>query len=332
MSIVSIHIPPSVHPFFWLAALAVFPLLIINFCFFTFWIFARFKNAFFSFVILFLGLTHFKSTFSYANKEPTDNLKVVSYNVRLFNLYSKEKSETKTKAAFVSWVNEENPDVICLQEFQDNQQKIITQLKKAGYVYHHSYLAQKGSPELLSGNIIFSKYPLLSKGLVEGGYSLNQTIYADIHYKEDTVRVYNAHLKSMSLNKKLKDQLKVEKSRLVLWRKLAKGAVGRAEQVEEIVEHLNPNDRAIIFCGDLNDTPYSYVYHSLKSLMQNAFESSGKGFGFTLNHHQNDTDIRFLRIDHQFYNSKLSCDYFKTDCDMYYTDHYPIIANYTLLK
>lgn len=86
-------------------------------------------------------------------------------------------------------------------------------------------------------------------------------------------------------------------------------------------KHLLGSPYPVILAGDFNDLPYSYTYFSLRENLENAFESKGRGFGFTYN-----KVLFFLRIDNVFFDKALEVLQFKTLREVDYSDHYPISA------
>jgi endonuclease/exonuclease/phosphatase family metal-dependent hydrolase len=65
----------------------------------------------------------------------------------------------------------------------------------------------------------------------------------------------------------------------------------------------------------------------MKSLLNNAFEEAGNGFGFTYN-----GKLFFLRIDNQFVDEGLTVTDFRTHRNIPFSDHFPISATYSLDK
>jgi endonuclease/exonuclease/phosphatase family metal-dependent hydrolase len=172
---------------------------------------------------------------------------------------------------------------------------------------------------------IFSKYPILKKGNVQvrDKYSYG-AIYADILFQKDTIRVYNIHLKSMSINTEaLKDTDNLKKNYFDLFRRLKNGFSQRAKQVRLIQESIEKCPYKVILCGDLNDLPYSYTYYKLSQVLENAFEQGGRGFGFTFN-----SWLFFLRIDNQFFSESIQIKDCETIREIDYSDHFPIKATY----
>src|SRR5690606_3320508 len=104
-------------------------------------------------------------------------------------------------------------------------------------------------------------------------------------------------------------------------RKLKNGIQMRASQVKILSEHIQNSPYPVILAGDFNDVPYSYTYFTLRSILRNAFEEAGRGFGFTYNQ-----VLFFLRIDNIFFGEGLEAKVFKTHREVDYSDHYPISA------
>ncbi len=73
-------------------------------------------------------------------------MKIISYNVNGIR--------AAFKKGFIEWLQEENPDVICLQETKANQEQVeVEQIEALGY-HHYWFSAQKKG---YSGVAIFSK-------------------------------------------------------------------------------------------------------------------------------------------------------------------------------
>ncbi len=257
---------------------------------------------------------------------------MLSYNVRLFNVYPQFADETfSTTRKIMNFIKNSEADVVCLQEFynmtSDTLFNTIHRIKKKYPYYYYSttYTNHAGGT---FGMIIFSKYPIKSKGQVvfqEG--SNNQTIYADIELPEGTARIYNMHLQSMSIDdtqiaeSQFNAKSKTEVMKAFL--KYKKGTINRSVQVDKLVSHIKESPYKVIVCGDLNDPPYSYTYEKLDGELDNAFEEKGSGFEFTYN-----GKIPFLRLDQQFCDPNLDVIYFNTKNEISYTDHFPIMAGY----
>ena len=268
---------------------------------------------------------------SFKSEKPKE-FSVLSYNIRLFNVYPQFADKTfSTTRKIIDFVKKSEADVVCLQEFyndpKDTLFNTVHRIKKK-YPYYYFSTTYKNHTGGTFGMVIFSKYPIVSKGKVvfhEG--SNNQTIYADIDFPAGKARVYNMHLQSMSIDDKeiaeshfdTRSKTKVIQAFL----KYKNGTINRSIQVDKLVGHIKESPYKAVVCGDLNDPPYSYTYEKLSDVLTNAFEKKGNGFGFTFN-----GKIPFLRIDHQFCDSNLIVTDFETKSSVSFTDHFPIIAAY----
>lgn len=299
----------------------------------------QFKPAFvFGLIALILGTPtafRFVQISFIRGKAETKQLKVTSYNSMLFDLYNWSKNnETRTK--IMNNLVEINPDILCLQEFYNSEEKgdfhnidSITQLLKTPY-YHCEYTTTLRTFDHW-GIATFSKYPIVKKGkIVFNTTSNNICIYSDIVVNKDTLRVYNVHLQSVSFSKQdnqfLEDVISEKnaedemiKSKNII-RRLKRAFLKRTMQVDMIVLHMRLCPYKMILCGDFNETAASYSYEQLSRNLKDAFIEKGLGFGRTYAGKW----PRF-RIDYILHDKRLHCSNYKRS-DETFTDHYPITA------
>ena len=173
---------------------------------------------------------------------------------------------------------------------------------------------------------IFTKGKILNSGLLFPKEDINNVLFADILISSDTVRVYNVHLESMGIEiNEMSTSEEVKEAYNKLKSKFVNGSVQRAAQIEKLLQHTQTCNYPVIISGDFNDVPYSYNYFKLRANYNNAFEEVGKGFGFTFN-----GGLPFLRIDNQFYDSRLKAHSFETLRDVLYSDHFPVKGSYSV--
>ena len=291
-------------------------------------------------VLLFLllgGKLHFR-TFTFGSDEVNENgteLRIMSYNVRLFDLYNANPEESiGTKDKIFKYLKERNPDVVCFQEFyhQDAPTKFITRdtlTSILGSVDFHERYAHKLAGRQNFGIALFSKYPIIEKGNVAfpvAHSNFNYCIYADIVKNNDTIRVYNVHLQSISLQKDdyaLFDEKNVasaeESSNAVkLIHKINQAFPVRAEQAAVIMEHVRNSPYKAVVCGDFNDTPLSYCYNQFNQILVDAYRNTSKGIGTTYAGR-----IPVGRIDYIFHSLKLGSKDFVIQQEAL-SDHYAI--------
>lgn len=276
---------------------------------------------------LIIGWKFIQVTFQLNEKtDATEGLTVLSYNTHLFNFRWNNDTPEASPQNALQWVRDNPADVKCLQEFLQDyttpSHNSIKQLSREGE-YEYAYHIVDGNPKKRSyGMAIFSRHPIINEGLVFDNKKNNGAMFVDIKVNKDTIRIYNTHLESMSIRAdQLGDVEGIKQNYRSTLRKLKNGIQTRAAQVKILSEHILNSPYPVIMAGDFNDVPYSYTYFTLRSILKNAFEEAGRGFGFTYN-----KVLFFLRIDNIFYSQGLNAVHFKTHREVDYSDHYPISA------
>lgn len=324
----------KIIPFFGLAYPFIFTgtiLLLI------FWIFAHSKWVWSIIVVILLGGTlHFR-TFSFGSetvKKSGTTLKIMSYNVQLFGLYSTISNRNQdTKNAVFDFLRTEQPEVVCFQEFYKKKKRdFITKdsiIQILGTKYHHEKFAKQFGNRQSFGVALFSKFPIINKGDIDfekQDKSFNYCIYADIVKNKDTFRIYNIHLQSIRFgedeyalfseenltNTENKDKF------LGLLRKVLHSYPIRAKQAKKVVDHIKDSPYPVIVCGDFNDTPMSYVYNQFNAVLNDAFRESSFGIGSTYA-----GKIPIGRIDYIFHSKELKATNFSIQ-EAALSDHYAI--------
>lgn len=227
----------------------------------------------------------------------------------------------------LDWLVQEDADVKCLQEFYNDNSSIV-------FNATHT-LSEEGKyqsfvrPSLVNrigaefGLAIFSRFPIMHRGEVTTeGDSMQYAIFVDLDTPSGRVRVYNVHLRSMSIDE---NTLGNQEAYPSIARKLKDGFTVRARQVERLLAHIEQSPYPVVVSGDFNDLPYSYSYFLLRRHLTNTFEEAGHGFGFSYNGR-----LPFLRIDNQFFSDALRAYRFVTYQDVGFSDHYPIKAVYAV--
>lgn len=326
---------------FWpLEILAIsYPFILLpNLLFILYWALKRHRFAFISCAIILIGydklsLLYKPELFSVDLRQPEGSLKIMSYNVRLFDLYN-WTGNLKTRAKMFDVIRREQPDVFCIQEYyhEDKGPFNNNDSLKAILTTNHAFIKYGVTLRKTQhwGMAVFSKYPIIGEGDVffkEG--RINFGIFADIVYNNDTIRVYNIHLQSNHLHNEdyrflerpdsgSNEEIVNNAKRIT--RLLKKGVIKRSDQVDELAAHMATSPFPYIICGDFNDPPFSYTYHTLADNMKDAFMECGKGFGVT--YRGSFPPYRIDFILHQ--------DYFVTRrflrLNEDHTDHYPIVA------
>jgi endonuclease/exonuclease/phosphatase family metal-dependent hydrolase len=291
------------------------------------------KIFFYHLAALLIGFPFMLVTFSIHKQGQTDqSLKILSYNVRVFNNYAHLRNKNfESSKKMIEWSVNDDSDIKCFQEFynKDNSElfNVVNRMKAAGwkYVNYKQVLVDRSNADF--GIVIFSKYPMVYKGaLYDDKGVFKKTIFADVLYHGDTVRIYNVHLKSMSIDvDNVTDAEKLSRSYKKTGQQLREGFIYRSEEVDLLTRHIAKSPHPVILCGDLNDMPYSYSYFQLRRVLNNSFEQAGNGFGFTYN-----GKLFFLRIDNQFFSPSVAIQGFDTYRKVKYSDHFPVKGMYSI--
>jgi endonuclease/exonuclease/phosphatase family metal-dependent hydrolase len=106
---------------------------------------------------------------------------------------------------------------------------------------------------------------------------------------------------------------------------LGKAFRERAVQAKVIAEQVKKQQTdGIILCGDFNDTPLSYAYHTIKGDLSDAYAENEFGAGIT--YHE---DLFLFRIDFIMHSKNIQ-SYNCTIDKVAYSDHYPVWSYLTV--
>jgi endonuclease/exonuclease/phosphatase family metal-dependent hydrolase len=315
---------PKIFPILSVLTLFMPLFFLLNGLFFLYWAIQFKKRMFLSGLVLLMGITFINKFYKFSSIEtPEDNkdFVVMSYNVRLFNLF-KWLDKEDVPGIILGFINDKNPDILCIQEFSSSTD---IDLK----LYRYKYILMEGN-KIKTGQAIFSKFPIISQGNIVFPNSNNNVIYADIKKGKDIIRVYNMHLQSIKITPDVNeiseniDVMDKDKSQMLL-KRIAKAFKQQQQQAEIFKEHEKKCEYPIIICGDMNNSAFSYVYRSIKGTLKDSFEEAGKGFGQTYKFKYYPT-----RIDYIFADEKMTVKKFESFSDFENSDHYPIMAKMSL--
>jgi endonuclease/exonuclease/phosphatase family metal-dependent hydrolase len=347
LSYLSLYISPVK---FWPIAFAGFAypiLLLINIFFVLFWLVFLKRYFLLSLIAILLGFNQIKTYIKFSGTDHKlsyeNSLKVMTYNVRLFDLYNwRSDSSKSTRSAIFNLFKEESPDILCLQEYYSGAGKHAdfadSICEKVGYKYRNVELINKENAGLPYGLAIFSKSPIIATYKLNFPNSKVNFCHAcDICVGKDTIRVLNLHLESVKFGKEdynfvseitntpaNNDNLK--KGSWAIFSKMKNAYIKRAAQIETVARYIKESPYPVIFCGDFNDTPVSYSYRQINNELEDSFVEEGQGLGQTHN-----SMIPFLRIDYIFHSKSLQLVDFKT-IEKDYSDHFPVVARFDLTK
>ena len=317
---------PKLFPFLSVLTLILPLFLILNAIFFTYWALQLKRQVILSALLLLMGITFINKFYKFSSTnlpEHANDFTVMSYNVRLFNLFE-WIAEPNVPEKIRRFINEQNPDILCLQEFSYAAE---VDLK----AYPHTFIFMQGD-KIKTGQGIFSKFPIINKGNLEFPNSNNNVVYADIKKGIDTIRVYSIHLQSIKItpdvNEITNDINGIDQRRSeIIFRRISKAFKEQQLQAEIIKNHKKDCPYPIIICGDMNNSAFSYVYRSIKGKLNDSFEEGGNGFGQTY-------QFRYYpaRIDYIFTDVRMKVKDFKNFPEFKNSDHYPIMTRLLLME
>jgi len=301
---------------FWPLAFAAmgYPIaLALTIFFIGYWLLRRRWFLFLNIVFILLKWNLVASTFQLNSKtDPsTDGIKVMTYNVRLFDYYDWSKNKN-TRHWIYDFLFNQQPNILCFQEFyHDNTGYFPTidtllDVNSLKHMHVENY-TDKVNKKQLWGMATLSSYPIINKGKIdfEGTYG-NLCLFTDLRIGHDTVRVYNLHLQSIRLGNEgyaildeivNKQELKDVVGGKNIVKQMIHGFQKRAQQAELVKSHVNNCPYPVILCGDFNDVPTSYAYQTLAAGLKDSFSESGRGIGNTF------VKVPFFRIDNILFST-----------------------------
>jgi endonuclease/exonuclease/phosphatase family metal-dependent hydrolase len=277
---------PRQYWLFSICSLFIPVIFFINILLALIWLVFHWRFMFIPLATLLAGYYHMGLFISMQDDETKGKCLSEPFSVMSFNMYGlkllKHKDESKfnaNKSRFLSFIRNNDPDVLCVQENNLFADDMIT--KSEVFPYTH-YIVQHGAA-------IYSKHPFLDQGKIDFGTKTNSCLWADVLIRGKKLRVYSIHLQSNRVSKdleKMKDEQEENNSaKLGLLRRIfgnyKRMAIIRAEQAEKINEHAKHSVAPVIMCGDFNDTPFSFPYNVLTDLYRDSFLARGKGLGST---------------------------------------------------
>lgn len=284
-------------------------------------------------------------------------IKIASWNVGMFSSSSGGSGKAagtpgrltreECRREIGEFIAVENPHILCLQEFfADDYTQADTLYGQYPYRHYHLFKARNGK---LFGNMILSKFPIADKGVLSFRGSTNLSIFADVEHYGRTLRIYNNHLESYdvsftALAHKFYDKLnemkkgegnvspvkeeslggEITRDIVETHGKMKNTFIKRSEQVGRILDDINRNPHQTIICGDFNDTPMSYTYHTLAKNRKDTFREAGSGFGATFI-----PVWPLLRIDYLLVPQDAECISHTVHKESH-SDHYPVTCSVIL--
>ena len=336
LSYASIIVNPAKVWFISLAGIFFIPLSILN-IFLLLWAVKRRSKSFMIPLLALLPSIFFVGRYVQSDSDEDriarmshtgKTLKIVSYNVGRF-AYDKGGFTSRGECAdsVFAFILDQNPDIICLQEFHTSDVRRVKSLinRRMSDYNAEYYLFPTGKGAF--GNITLSKLPVKGKGVIKFDGSTNLAIYTDYQQGGKSFRVYNCHFESYSISMSGILRAIAGRDRAVFaetGNKMKRSITRRPKQVDQVFSHIEDCPVESFVCGDFNDNPMSYTYYRMTRGRNDAFVEAGDGFGATFA-----TMWPVLRIDYV-----LAPEAFKVVSHdiprIPYSDHYPVITEIEL--
>lgn len=310
-----------------------FSLFFFILCFYTiYYLLTKNKKSILGVFFLLLGYLVQPSFYAlslFTNQSHDQEVKIITYNVRNFNLYEDREGNDRDK--IIAYLKEEDPDIVCFQEaYQAPNWLTLSRLKKElSMPYVHFEQGVVVNKNRKFGLLTVSKYPIVQKQRIDFNAKGNLAMRSDLLINDDTISVYNLHLASVHLGPEDYEYLEniqeenqhydAGKTYQIL-RKLKASFIKRSKQANIVKQEVKQNHFAKIVCGDFNDTSTSYAYSTVKGDLQDTFTKGNFGIGNSYA-----GPLPFVRIDHVFTSKQfkvLDHDINKLSI----SDHYPVIV------
>jgi endonuclease/exonuclease/phosphatase family metal-dependent hydrolase len=327
VSYISIFFNPAKLWFISLFGLYYIPIVILNVVLLSMAVVRWSASAWLPIVVLLPSiffLRHFVNYNQQKQAYSSNSYKILTYNVGQYSSGKMDISRKECIRQISSFIQTEDPDVVCFQEFYIASPSEVKQILPQ--YPHKQYHLIKIRDNYYFGNLIASKRPIISKGKITFEKSTNLSIYADINFSDDTIRIYNNHLESYSLSpssllKKLRNGTRtISDEWKEIHAKMKTSNIKRAHQVDRVLKHIQNSEYKSVICGDFNDTPMSYTYQQLRKVSQDTFLEAGHGFSSTYSFLW-----PLLRIDYVLVPTDYQVQSHTTP-RIRYSDHYPVIT------
>lgn len=257
-------------------------------------------------------------------------VRILTWNVGRFAMQDADAGVTDIAQcvdSIFSFIRQEDPDIICLQEFSVAASEPVREYLKrkfAGYTAEYYLFPEK---QRSSGNVTLSRLPVTGKGKIKFEESANLAIYTDHSSGERSFRVYNCHFESYNISLTGLVRAVADRDSTVVAQtgtKVKRSITRRPRQVDQVFEDIENCKLPSFVCGDFNDNPMSYTYYRMTRGRKDAFVEAGEGFGATYS-----LLWPMLRIDYILYPEDGRAVSYEIP-RLPYSDHYPVITEIEL--
>lgn len=327
------YIPPGKNFFISFLGLSLPVLLLLNAIFALYWI-IRWKYWVAIPLIAIIGnwgyLSRIYQMSSSEDKPQKGTLKIATYNVDNFG---NDHTGYSCKE-IASFMEERGVDIICFQEFGQNQYFTRDSIKKALANWSYQIIPQSPDSMPILQVALFSRFPIKDSKLITYPNSNNCSMWCDIDINGKLIRVFNNHLQTTEVSQNKKELEKEiikentsgqERAALRLLDGLKENFVKRTAQAETLKRLINATPHPLLVCGDFNSLPSSYTYRTVKgNKLQDGFQTAGHGYMYTFRHFKH-----LLRIDYILHSSHFKGIRYDSQ-ELDYSDHNPVVMEVKL--
>lgn len=295
-------------------------ILFFNVLFVIYWLFRKPVFSLIPLIAILLGYEFITSYIGFREttaievpKSSKNFIRIMTYNVHFFKQFG-NKNNPFTKEQMLNIIRNEQPDVICFQEFFSRQtgeynfKKLIKEVMETEDFY---FVPNIDNNYEAMGMAIFSKLPIKKKGNIrfDSVTRGNEAVYTDVEFQKKRFRIYNVHFQSINFQPEDYSDFKkatkkidpdVESSKRIGGR-LIDAFKKRSDQIKIVKSHSEACKYPYVIAGDFNDTPISYAVTYMSKGLKNGFKEKGSGFGITYN-----GDFPNFQIDYIFTSPQFS--------------------------
>ncbi|MBR2352115.1 MAG: endonuclease/exonuclease/phosphatase family protein [Alistipes sp.] len=229
------------------------------------------------------------------------------------------------KDGLADYILRRNADVVCLQEASRDDANFKALLER--------YSATPAT-DLNCSSVILSRHRILRSGAIDS-LPNSKSLWADVKIGNRVVRVFNLHLHSTAINPKdtefieshsyISDTARSSKISSIINR-LVENNCRRAVEAESVHRAIDESRTEVVVCGDFNDVPLSYTYHTiLGDELCDTFDAETDGYAYTF-----DRYFKLLRIDYVLHSPSIETISYEVDYEASYSDHFPVFVRLKL--
>ena len=271
-----------------------------------------------------------------------DSIRVFSFNTNLMG--QTHLSRIKEHIPVIDVIRESGADICCLQEYGftltpggHTEQELRSELRDL--YRHYDYMPNDGRKAL--GIALYTRYPIRKALRIDKRHEdYFSAMYYQLEVRGRLIGLVNMHMRSNMILPKdrlLADEMidhfetdSLPRIRSGMMHSLAQAFRLRAAEAVMLRQFLidnHPTDMPLLICGDMNDTPVSFCYRSLRQVgLSDTWAETGNGPGTTYRQHH-----FWFRIDHMLHSQQLRALHMRIRRDVRLSDHYPIEATFQLL-